>query len=459
MVTKEKGLARRMLGWFGWTSLVLLILLILLAVTFAYYSQRGPTEAQQAALALLQKDYRPAYSVNAFPLLFYMNHDVPEDRLDAQMAADVERVRKWLDKASASKKMSDEDHTDAPKLAELSDKEQVALCAHHGKGCLAQMVARPEAARAVLAAHPIQVARARVFERADYFWNVFPANASSPTGFRDIRDGQRFWLSAFALKYVEGDRMGGLVAACRNLGAWRRMARGSNSLINRLMADGFRDGAIRLYADMLAGLPATGTVPEDCALALQPVATADADHCPALAGELATFGSALREVGTSLFLLDPHKTMAWYAQSLSPACGSEATGHFLADELPHREELKSFPFWSDLSVPPGTTWPECMANAVGCVFFNVGADTGKYDARLLDQAAHLRLAATLSWLREPSGEGSIAERFERRPAELRSPNHASGFDAERGVIYVEDFHQNCDQGRDQRFELPVASTP
>ncbi|MDR0776107.1 MAG: hypothetical protein LBE81_05660 [Azonexus sp.] len=466
MVAKEKGLGRRLLGWFGWTVLVLFVLLTLLAATFAYYSQRGPTKAQQAALALLQKDYRPTHGVNAFPLLFYMNHNVPEDRLDAQMAADVERVRKRLDGASASKEAADEDYTDAPKLPELSTEEKAALCAHDGKGCLAQVVAQPEAVRAALAAHPIRVARAQAFEDADYFWNEFPASASSPTVIGDIRDGRRLWLSAFALKYAEGNHVDGLAATCRNLGAWRRMARGTNSLLNRMLADGFRDGAIRLYADMLVALPADEAVPEDCALALQPVVAADADLCPVWAGELAMFESALREadkssashgVSASLYpFFDLHKTTAWFALHLSPACGSQANARFLADELPHREELERFPFWTVFSVPPGATWPECMANAVGCVLFNVGADTGKYDARLLGWAARLRLAATLLWLREHSGEGSIAERFEHRPAELRSTNHASGFDAERGVIYVEDSYQS---DKHHRFELPVGSLP
>jgi hypothetical protein len=148
-------------------------------------------------------------------------------------------------------------------------------------------------------------------------------------------------------------------------------------------------------------------------------------------------------------LLDPRQTLAWTAQVLASSCGSDAITRLLADERPHREPVHSlfgFPLTKGLA---------CIANIRGCLFIALIAPVYKrYDADTLDFAAHLRLASTLLWLREHSSEGSIEERFERRPAELRSPNHASGFDAERGALYVQNLYQTPARGK--QFELPIA---
>jgi hypothetical protein len=93
MTVPRKGWVRRAPGWFGWAAFALLVLLV---ATFVYYRLRGPTAEQQAALALMRKDWRPAHGVNVFPLLFYLSYDVPQDRLNAQMAAEVAHMRQWL---------------------------------------------------------------------------------------------------------------------------------------------------------------------------------------------------------------------------------------------------------------------------------------------------------------------------------------------------------------------------
>jgi len=450
---KKKGPLRRVFILIG---RALLALIVLYAATFAWYRLRGPTEEQQAALALMRKDYRPAHGVNAFPLLFYLSYDVPAERLDAQMAVDVEKVRKQIDAYKAGEtNITENADTDAPPLPSLSQAENAALCR---KDCLAKVSAQPDAVRAALAAHPVEVARAQAFERADFNWNEFPANMFSPIGYMGFINGQRFWLSAFALKYAEGDRTGALAATCRNLAAWRRMASASNTQIGALMSDARMNDAIRLYADMLVGLPADAVVPEDCALALRPVAAADVDRCAQLAGTLAEQEAMFRWVGgrtpqarwyerlVGTEGIDVRQTTALTAQTLAASCGSDAIARFLADELPRKAQVR---------FPSGL---ECIANRAGCFIAPMMASTyATYDEATLDRAAHLRLAATLLWLREQP-EGSIAERFARRPAELRSPNHDSGFDAQRGALYVKNLRQASPPREDRlRLELPIAT--
>ena len=163
-----------------------------------------------------------------------------------------------------------------------------------------------------------------------------------------------------------------------------------------------------------------------------------------------------------------HQTAAWAAQPFAVSCTNDAIARLLADKLPHRElivrEHESFPMQFFLGIapvaPPGVKWPECIANTVGCAIIDAVQpllEEADKDTYTLDHAARLRLAATLLWLREHPG-GSIAERFAHRPSELRSPNHNSGFDAKRSVLYVENLNQSSDKEKSSRFELPVASS-
>jgi hypothetical protein len=473
----KKGLVHKILAPIGWA---VLFLFIILTAIFSFYRLRGPIAEERAALVLIRKSYYPLmHGINAFPLLFYMRYDVPDNQLDAQMAIDIQKVRKRI--AEATVNVSDDLNKTNTKfitrminghrrvfmlnigvnlggshLPMLSEEEQDVLCSIDGKGCLAKVSANPGAVSAALAAHPVMNARAQALEHTDFYWNEFPADFRSPKNYAGIEP--LLWLSAFALRYAQGDHVGALAATCRNIAAWRRMMHGSNSLSG--VASIHMDEAIRLYADMLAALPADQPVPEDCALALQPVVAADMDRCAELARRYAMFESlSLLDDAKNLkanwivrlygsLVLDLRKTLAWTAQILAASCGEDANARLLADEYPRRQPVRSFlgfPFTKGLA---------CIANLNGCLI--VASETplfNNFDADRLDHAAHLRLAATLLWLRDHPGGGSIEERFERRPAELRSPHHDSWFDAKDGILYVENFDKAPAIGK--QFGLPV----
>jgi len=475
---KQKSTARRVLGWI---AKAVLLIFVLLAATFAYYRLRGPTAEQQAAMELMRKSYRPAQGVNAFPLL--LRYDLPVEQLAAQMTADAEKVRKRRDAMDDS----NENVTDTPLLPEFSDAEEAALCnIWDEKNCLTWMAAHADAARPILAAHSVMVGRAQALERADF--NLRPNDSDYYAGGLNhlvLNNGvaQTLWLNAFALKYVDGDRAGALAATCRNLAAWRRMGRNAHSVSSAQDARWNAVNAIRLYATMLADLPPDAAVPEDCALALQPVVAADVDECAQMTGRFADEERMFRDLEQRspdaswhqiLFrkaMFDMPQFLAWNAQYLATACKSDTVARQLADELPQREKSRRF-FSGAISIPPGVKGPECVANfggcflaedcmtsMCGCALLCRSPPMQNHDAGVLDYAAYLRLAATLLWLREHP-EGSIEERFARRPAQLRSPHHASGFDAANGVLYVENLPQEpwlmSSPDDEKRFELPVA---
>jgi hypothetical protein len=435
---------KRILRWIGWCLLALIVLIV---AVFTVYRLRGPSSTQREALALMQKDYRPSHGINAFPLLWFMRYDVPADQLDVHMAVDVAAVRKRLD---AGEFVTDY-AIEAPPLAEPAI-DKTALCEIRASGCLAMIAAHVDAVRPIIVTHPTSLARARAFEHADYYWNELPADYHSAL-LAFPSDVQRLWLSAFALQYVNGDHAGALTAVCNNLGAWRRMSRGTNSLIGVMLTTSHGDGTIPLFADMLAGLRADEAVPAECTAALQPVVAVDVDRCAPMAGEFAMTDSDVRKAAAEhamqpwwdralgWIFFEERQSEAWRAEDFSARCGDVAVERMLADRPVRGEPAR-----------PVMQRLECVSSLIGCVLADIAAPVYvDYDKRTLDFAAHLRLAATLLWLRDQS-DGTPSKRFERRPESLRSAKHASGVDESRGTLYVD----NLFGRREARFELQVA---
>jgi hypothetical protein len=425
---------------------ILLVLLLALAAVFAAYRLRGPTVAQREALALMQKDYRPQHGLNAFPLLWFMRYDVPEDQLQARMAADVEAERKRLEAGERVGTYA----PDAPLLPE-PEIDLAALCESSAPGCLARIAAHPDAVRAIVATHPVLLSRARAFDQTDYYWNEFPGNyLGALVALPD--PAPRLWLSAFALQYADGDRAGAISSVCRDLGAWRRMLHGTNSLVAAMLASARGDGALRLYAEMLAGLRTDESVPAECANATRPIEAADVDRCAQMAGEFAVLASAMRSISTEAdgtawgrlqawLMFDAEQSDAWRAEQLAPACADDAVARMLLDQSALKEAQR-----------PVTQRLECVSSWIGCVLADIAKGTyPDYEQRTLDFAAHLRLAATLTWMREAPDGLAPATRFAQRPAFLRSEGHHSGFDVSANALFVD----NLRARHEARFTLVI----
>jgi hypothetical protein len=254
------------------------------------------------------------------------------------------------------------------------------------------------------------------------------------------------------LQYVDGDRTGALSGVCRNIDTWRRLRGASNTPVGSVFAIKGADGGMRLFAEMLAELPADVEVPRECFTALRPVDITDADRCSAMTREFASSESMLRDTTTTLarepwwnrawdsIFFDARQTNAWRAEQYATYCDGSAARRLLAD-IPLSE-----------NTTPIRRRPECIASLTGCILADIAApmvDNG--DGRLLDFLAHLRLAATLLAMRESGSDASIAVRFEDASDSKRSRRRNSGFDRESGVLFVDDLDAN----RGTRFELPV----
>lgn len=436
---------RDVLRWIGYGLLGLITVVVVL---FAAYRLRGPSSGQVAALALMQADYRPKQGTNAFPLLWFAQYDVPEGELDTRMAAEIAAVKRRIDAGEVPLSVQ----PSARKLDEAAA-DVAGLCEIRSADCLAKVSADPESTRAALSTHPVTLSRKQSFERADFYWNDFPASLL-PTAAAYPGWAHRVWLSSFALQFADGDRNSGLAGVCANLDAWRRLRRGTNSLLGSMFAIELANSDMRLYAEMLAALPNSEAVPDACMAALRPIETADMDRCGELAGEFAwgatSIGQSMKQVRATSWVdqtfgwmtWDPRQSDAWRAEVFAPYCGKEATSRMLAD-VPYQAA----------AVRPVMRRLECLSSVTGCMLTDIAAPVYvEYDHRTLDFAAHVRLAATLQWLRDPVAGDSLVARFDSRPAYLHSGARKSGFDSEKHTLFVENLGRN-----ESRFDLPVSA--
>ncbi len=432
-----------------WIGRAILVLIVFVVVVFAAYRIRGPSADQRAALDLLHQDRRPDHGRNAFPLFWFMQYDIPDGDFDVRMAADVAEVSKRL--AAGGEALQFE-----PSAAKLPQPnyDDPSLCQSRENDCLRRVSANPEATRLMLKSYARLLLRAQSVEHFDFLWNEFPEDFRAPTGIYP-QIAQSFWLSSLALEFADGDHAGALDGVCRNAGTWRRLRGATNFFVGDTVSIADTGRAIRLFAEMLAASPSNETIPPSCTDAFRPVEAADVDRCAELSSGFAISENMTREISSmkqsslermfSWFIFDPQQTDAWRAEQLTLYCGEAASHRLLADK-PIAPDAVPHPLWR----------LECIANFSGCVLAEIASPAYiGYDNRILDYAAHLRLAATLVWLRESPNApaASLKERFEQRPTNLRSAGHVSGFDSEHHVLFVD----SLNQVRAQRFELRLSA--
>jgi hypothetical protein len=434
-----------------WLGYLLFAALVCVALVFAFYRLRGPSHAQRDALALMHKDYEPKQGRNAFPLLWFMSYDVRTDTMDAKLRDEVAFVRTRL--AETEDPVSyDPPEPKLPEAAAVTD----GLCLASAEDCLAEVAKNPGAIRAVLGAFPVMRARRQAFETIDFYWDEFPADyrtyayAAPPVPVR----AERVWISDLALRYANGDTVGALADTCDHIAAWRRIQRGNNSLIMRMAAIAYADGALRLFADMLARMPGDVPAPTECETALRPVEGADLDRCAEMAHEQVVFETTWASVEARssrperamMWLTFEHaQTQAWFAESNASDCGETAVARMSRDEPLRVDRL-----------PQITRRLECIASINGCILADIASPAyANYDARVLDFAAHLRLGATLLWLRDVANDLPLQERFEQRPVALRTGSRKSGIDASGRRLFVDNLYT----ARSPRFELPLSVHP
>jgi hypothetical protein len=433
-----------------WMLWLILALLTVFVINLAYFRRRGPTSAQQAALDLAQSVVSRPEGRNAFALMRLFDKDISDEEVDRIAGEDVRFAEENGHLGHDMGKFPSESLPSLPALTPGSP-----LCRTQEADCLARVRENEVAVRAELFGHSRLRARAIRLEGFDYLLDEFPRLPNMPVAFAN--GAQRLRLSSLALAYVDGSRDEALAGACQNISAWRRFGRNNPSLIQTMIGVNYRDASLRLFADMLAELNPDDVIPQGCRSALAPPTAEETSSCASMLGEFTFMEAALAQMlqtgkgseqdnwlrgeGESVFLSNP-QSRAWRAVRMAVYCGEEAEANARNDQLvdASRNEIGLF---------------ECMSNPIGCVLGKIPAAAYSiYDRRMLDSAAHLRLAATLVWLREHrGGPGSSAIQFDERPPELRSGARASSIGEDGRSIWVENLYKE----RGERFVLPITT--
>ena len=269
---------------------------------------------------------------------------------------------------------------------------------------------------------------------------------------------QQLRIGRLALMFVDGERNEAIAGVCRNLSMWRRFGRDNRELIQTMIAVSRRDVDIQLFASMLAELQPGESLPEECSTALNPVATEEVSMCSSMMGELDYTDAILESIITNAqsgketgwferhaqpLVLDAAQTRAWRALNVARYCNAEVSTQVLLDQRVENQPL-------DID------WLDCASNLIGCTLVSIAAPGyDDYQERLLDSSAHLRLAATVAWLRESGSSGqSLQERFDARPESMRSGIRATGISEDGHAIWVD----NLFTQRAARFSLPLATS-
>jgi hypothetical protein len=420
----------------------------------------GPTTEQREALAMLQtaRD-APREGGNAFALLWLMRYDVPDADIERIAATDV---REAETRFATGHSLKDLVPADRPRLA-APESASPSLCEERTSGCLAHVRANVEGTRTLIAEHSRWIERMRLFERRDHYNLDLPLTMETPLP--DPGPSQRLRLSALALAWVEGRQEEALIELCGNIGAWRRLRSGTNSLVFSMIAVSFAKGGIDLFAEMLAELPMDAKVPAACATTFAPVTADDVSMCTEMGGEFAWVAEAStmldkegerraagvgRELVQGIFtplVRSSRQFVSWMSTPYAEVCKAPVIERARAD-------IPMFP-------PPLTIARLACASAiVDCVLAETGAPhLSGYHARLLDMAARLRLAATLLWLRETRDDPRpLADRLASRPDHLRSGTRATGIGEDGRSLWIENLDKQKFGERTTLALAPAAET-
>lgn len=421
-----------------------LVLLLLLAGLWTASRMLYPTEAQRVAMAEMER--WPEYEgENAFPLLWTLGRDVPDDQLERVLAEDVPRVARhneqyWegVESGSTPDAKTLPSAADAyPDLAPDSGDRQL-FCGGHGVDCLPLVRKDLEAYTALIDRHGRLLDRVEELHRHGYIRSPFPADLTTPWPSYGLTSLPR---TRNAVRFANGETRAAVAATCRDLLTWRRLGPRSDGLIPRITAIqvGARDGG-RLLAAMLAELPVDEPLPEPCGDALAPPSDAELSLCGALRGEYALNASmsrrqvAQQEDGGVLerwegaLLTDPAASLGMVAEAYLTLCPAPESDEGFTRRL---EQLKD---------ELGNLWRlECVANAFECVLIGLGAPAhADYMKRVMDDGARVRALATLAWMRGQAGpEKSPTDLLESRPAELNVAEDGMGFGPEGKTLQIQ----------------------
>lgn len=441
-----------------WKWLFGLLLVPPLAWTLLVLGLRalGPTQEQARAMALLRTP-PPVITRNAFPALWLMSSDVPEDELVGAAARDTKAFAALLPDQRAQFQSLAPDRYG--KLVEPSADEP--LCRSGATECLTTVRADPERVASALQAHAGLLRRIEALDQYDGVRSGFAPDMADPLILRPYT--HVLLLTAAAAQFAKGDPVQALSQACRFADTARKLGNNSDSLVTRLTMAVWFAKASALAAEFLAEIPGDVATPESCTLAFAAPTTDDASLCEAMKHEWHFNNAIVDQLDTAprqtdesaiayrarrigyFYVLDADAFQAQKATQFSTYCDADRLNALTSDPEPT--------VTGEAAQCPLRDWAH---NFVGCVLAQMsGSAYDKYQGRLLDYAAQARLMGSVLWWRaQPENRETAQARLQRLPATFHSPS--------RPVELADDGHalriRLYESGRDPFWQVPLPAS-
>lgn len=404
---------RRLLKCLAW---LFLFIVLALSAIFAWGRLRPPTAAQASALAELHQEPSPPSGRNAFPLLWFVDFDIPDDQLASAYAKSLQELQAWEAKQrgpdAAATELMPKATSLFPALAPMTAPDRALLCKWSEPDCLRKVRDHADGIRAVLAKHQTRLQRDQALSGYGYEWNdmLLDNPLTMPYAIPTYGASQGLWESASALDFIDGHQAKALTSICTAMTTMRRMHAHGNTLIDTFIFGARMQSTIDLTMQMVSELPLDQPLPDTCTAAFAPVRDEDVDLCQAQRTEFAIFKS-------ELFQSQPRWYDRWsfsitgtqrlWASSDGAACKPETRAQLLADQTFIFKGLLSDSDIFDL-----------VSNFSGSILTKIAQPAYmEYLNRQQDIAASLRAGATVLWLRQTHGQSlPLNQRLAQRPA-------------------------------------------
>lgn len=398
----------------------------------------------KALLALARQAPAPAEGRSGFAALSLSDYDIPADRLEAEMAAEVQAYTSWLagqGEAARAASRAVADGGDAigsgqwaTKLASRYPARKPIgydspLCGLSATDCLARVRGDTGEMRAFLAGESARLAVVDQALAADHLHSPYPPSHQAPfLPFATLR----LSLTQAAMDAADGRVPQALSRTCRTLSAARRFTPGARDLVNKMVFPGLAEGAAALLLDIRREHPAE-PLPDDCRDALRPVQADDYLICEAMRGEF-RMGAALsasqdralaggwspQDLFARHVMVDGELQDAWMANTFATPCTDAYRREVLAGRVP-----------APPSPPVSRNQVHCYAAAISCLLAEIALPTyGGYQGRLLDHAAKLRALLAAQSALESDADAAKLE------AAAASPGYAVSVDPGARTITV-----------------------
>jgi len=389
---------------------------LLLAVALYLASRLWPVPAaQRDALAQLRQPPPPLRGSNLFVDLWLLPYAIPPEQRQAVFDEDLRRFRQGL--AGQPLRSAASDYPRTPDWPS----ERVPRCSWSADDCLAKVRARTWDYAQALAAQDALLARMPVPTGADYR-NPF---ASDPVRMLPAFSVLQTPPMRRALDFVEGRTDPALAGVCNDASMARVLLRGGDNVLTTSIGAAMLRGNARLFAAMLAELPAQQALPAQCAQAFAPLPIDEVSLCRPMRGEAQMLFAALDEVDRTrtaprqrwyesmglTLLFDRARSEALVAPAYTRLCAADVRVSLREDR---RLRL------AQITAPVGSAF-SCLSNQLGCAMVSLppSAVAGGPQWRLQDTAAAMRLASALLWLRAHPGTQPLPQRLALLPLELR----------------------------------------